>query len=213
VTSHLDELWLATLQEVVQKAAHEVKDALNGVSLNLEVIRSRSARVDSDYSSLSAFAMAASEQLEALSARTEALLFLSRPQRPGNGPVDVAITLRHLGALLVPAAKSDGGFLSVEGTETSAPTAASTVATRLALAAGLLALTKEVGSRGGASGDEGRRAQCRLESGDERIVVRFSHESAGTCSLEPAVASAIAEHGIENGGSGSDLLLVFPGHS
>jgi signal transduction histidine kinase len=212
VTSHLDELWLATLQEVVQKAAHEVKDALNGVSLNLEVIRSRSARVDSDVSSLASFATAATEQLEALSARTEALLFLSRPQRPGNGPVDVAVTLKHLASLLVPAAKSDGGFLSVEGTQRPAPTAASTVATRLALAAGLLALTKEEGSTGGEAGHGGPRGRCQLESG-EKIVVRFSHESAGTCRLEPAVASAITEQGIQNGGSGSDLLLVFPGYS
>jgi signal transduction histidine kinase len=201
----IDLLWLQTLQDVVQKAAHEVKDALNGVSLNLEVIRSRSERGNADWGGMSGFATSAAEQFELLSERTEALLFLSRPQR-ANGAVDVAITLKHLASLLVPAAKSDGGFLAVEGPQSSVPTSASTAATRLALAAGLLALTKE-GEPGRASG-----GRCRLESGDE-IVVRFSHEPAGTCSLDPAVASALAEHSIHSKRSGSDLILVFPGHS
>lgn len=202
----IDQLWLATLQEVASRAAHEVKDALNGVSLNLEVIRSRSERGNADWGGMSGFAMAAAEQFELLAERTEALLFLWRPQRPASGTVDVAITLRHLAALLVPAAKSDGGFLAVEGPQSSVPTSASTVATRLALAAGLLALTKE-GGPGRAPG-----GRCRLESGDE-IVVRFSHEPASTFTLDPVIASALAEHSILSKRSGSDLLLTFPGHS
>lgn len=200
----IDLLWLQTLQDVVQKAAHEVKDALNGVSLNLEVIRSRSERGNADWSFMAGFATSATEQLELLSERTEALLFLSRTQRGANGAVDVAVTLKHLASLLVPAAKSDGGFLAVEGPQSSVTTAAPSVATRLALAAGLLALTKE-----GGLGSGGR---CRLESGDE-IVVRFSHEPAGTLTLDPVIASALAEHSIHSKRSGSDLLLIFPGHS
>jgi signal transduction histidine kinase len=202
----IDQLWLATLQDVAQRAAHEVKDALNGVSLNLEVIRSRSGRGNADWGGLASFATSAAEQFELLAERTEALLFLARPQRPANGAVDVAVTLKHLASLLVPAAKSDGGFLAVEGPQSSVPTSASTVATRLALAAGLLALTKE-GEPGKASS-----GRCRLESGDE-IMVRFSHEPAATCSLDPAVASALAEHSIKSKRSGSDLILIFPGHS
>jgi hypothetical protein len=201
VQSELEGLWLATLQEVVQQAAHEVKDALNGVSLNLEVIRSRSQRGDSG-GGLASFAVAASEQLELLSARAEALLFLARPPRPANGPVDVAVTLKHLAALLVPAAKADGRSLAVDGYEIPAVTAASAVATRLALANGLLCLTRE--------GGEGR---CSLEF-DGETVVRFSHESADTCSLDAAVAAAISgeNQGIRHERSGSDLILVFPGY-
>ena len=131
----LDRLWLRTLEDVVNRAAHEVKDSLNGVSLNLEVIRSRSSAAYASAESFSAFAESATEQLDHLSARTEAVLFLARPARE---PADVAVTLTHLASLLVPTAKSEGGSLVVEGHATSAPTAAPGQATRLALAAGLL---------------------------------------------------------------------------
>jgi hypothetical protein len=193
-TNHLDLLWLATLEAVVNRGAHEVKDVLNGVSLNLEVIRSRSANPKATLNGLELFAMTAAEQLELLSARTEAVLFLARPARE---PADVAVTLKHLAALMVPAAKADGGSLSIEGDWRSAPTAAPAQATRLALASALLAFTKQ----GGAS-------RCKLESSAEPVV-RFSHESAGTCNMDPAVVSAISEQGIRQLRSGSDLLLVF----
>jgi len=40
----VDVLWLDTLQRICTRAAHELKGALNGVSVNLEVVRSRSER-------------------------------------------------------------------------------------------------------------------------------------------------------------------------
>ena len=39
-------LWLAMVQRLMGRAAHDVKDSLNGVAVNLEVIRSRAARAD-----------------------------------------------------------------------------------------------------------------------------------------------------------------------
>jgi len=192
----VDRLWLDALQDVMGRAAHEVKDSLNGVSLNLEVIRSRTARSGADNQTLAVFSTAALEQLELLSLRTEAVLFLTRQ---GREPADIALTLRHLASLLIPAAKADGNRLSVEGYQTSAPTAAPVSATRLALAAGLLALTNERGA-----------GRCTLEAGAE-TVVRFSHESASPLGLESSIASAIAEHSIRNDRSGADLILVFPG--
>jgi hypothetical protein len=127
------------------------------------------------------------------------MLFLARVDKEGSGPADVAVTLRHLAELLVPATKADGGSLEVNGYQRSVSTAAPATAVRLALAAGLLAVTKQGGS-----------SRCRLES-DSEPVVRFSHESAGTCSLEPAVAQALAEHHIRVERSESDLVIVFPG--
>jgi hypothetical protein len=193
----VEELWLRTLEEVVNGAAHEVKDALNGVSVNLEVVRSRSSRGASDGLAIGPFATAAADQLEVLTERTEALLYLARPAK---GSTDVAVALRHLAALLVPTAKANGGQLSVEATQNSAVTSASAPATRLALAAGLLALIREGGGA------------CRLDAGDG-TVVRFSHESAGTCKLDPAVATAIAGDNIQIQRSDSDLVLLFPGNS
>lgn len=191
-------LWLTTLQEVINRGAHEVKDVLNGLSLNLEVIRSRASNAKANLSGLDLFAMTAAEQLELLSRRTEAVLFLARAARE---PADVAVTLKHLAALLVPATKADGGSLAVDGYWKSAPTSAPALATRLALGAALLAYTKDGGS-----------SSCRLETGAE-TVVRFSHESAATCIMDPAIVSAIAEQGIRHTRSGKDLLLAFQASS
>ncbi|HJQ19499.1 MAG TPA: hypothetical protein VJ867_04050 [Gemmatimonadaceae bacterium] len=195
----LDTLWLHTLEEVVNRAAHEVKDSLNGVSLNVEVVRVRARPgVNTDGGGLAAFATAAAEQLELLTVRAEALLFLSRPPRE---PADVGLALRHLAALLIPAAKADGKRLVVDGYGRSAPTSASAQATRLALGAGLLAVLQ---------GDHSGR--CQLEQNGE-IVVRFSHESAGACSLDPAVSAAIQQHDIRSDLSNGELRLRFPATS
>lgn len=204
---HLPGQWLAALQEMADRAAHEVKDSLNGVALNLEVIRSRSAREAGtggsaagsvEAQALAPFAAAAAGQCDALTERAEALLFLTRT--PRSGATDVAITLKHVAALLVPAARADGGELKVEGLDRPAQTTAPAIAVRLALAAGVLALVRNRG-----------RGICRLEAGPA-AVVRFSHESAGTCELEPATAAVIAEHDIKTERpDGRDLLLSFPG--
>ena len=195
----LDGRWRAVLEQVVALAAHEVKDALNGVGINLQVISSRLAAGKVDVASYAAFASAATDQFEVLTARTEALLFLMRPHK--GGPVDVAATLKSLAAVLVPAAKADGKQLQVEGYATSVPTAASAPSTRLALASGLLGLIKE--------GGVGR---CSLESGPE-TVVRFSHESAAVGDFDPALASALGTESIRVRRSGKDLHVVFPGNT
>lgn len=200
----LDRLWLAALQDVVGQAAHEVKNALNGVHLNLEALRSRSGREGAQVRDLATFAASAADQLESLSAQTESLLFLTRSHRAAGGPADVAATLNHLATLLVSSARAEGGTLDVQGHHGAAPTAAPAPAVRLALAAGLLGLIKEGGTR-----------RCELVSGTSKaaseIVVRFSHESASPCRLDPAVAGAIAEHQIRTESSGSELIIVFPG--
>jgi signal transduction histidine kinase len=200
----VDRLWLAALQEVVGQAAHEVKNALNGVHLNLEALRSRSGRDGANVRDLSTFADSAADQLESLSARSESLLFLTRSHRAASGPADVAVTLRHLATLLIDAAKTDGGTFEVAGFQGAAPTAAPAPAVRLALASGLLGLINERGAR-----------RCALEprtrEGHAETVVRFSHESASPCRLDPAVAGAIAAHQIRTESSGSELHIVFPG--
>ena len=62
-------LWPAALQRALARAAHDVKDALNGVSVNLEVVRSRASRADTPASAVAPFAEAAAQQLERLTAR------------------------------------------------------------------------------------------------------------------------------------------------
>src|SRR5215212_12209304 len=89
-------LWSAALQRALARAAHDVKDALNGVSVNLEVIRSRAARAEAPASAVAPFADAATHQLERLTALLEAVLALGRSERE---PADVGITLRRIAAL------------------------------------------------------------------------------------------------------------------
>ena len=48
-----DALWLETLQRICGRAAHELKGALNGASVNLEVVRSRATRAEALASSIS----------------------------------------------------------------------------------------------------------------------------------------------------------------
>jgi len=197
----LDALWLARLQQVVDLAAHEVKDALNGVVLNVEVTRSRAGNVELPAAAIGPFAEAASAQVETLAQRVESLLFLARSQR---GQADVGVTLRHLARLLVPAARADGGQLVVEGEGQLAPTSAPPVAVRLALAAGLLAVATP-----------NTRGSCVLAApgageGDSGAVVRFSHESAGACTMDPVTVAALAGHAVRIERSDKDLAVVFP---
>jgi signal transduction histidine kinase len=199
VTSDAERAWLDVLQQVAGRSAHEVKGALNGVSLSLEVVRSRSAAGKT--ADVADFAASAADHLEIVTARVEALLYLAREAKP-PAPADVSLILRHLAALLQPAAQSDGGSLTVEGLKESALTSAPPAATRLALAAGMLAHIKE---------GEKTPVRCTLKGGVEPVV-RFSHQSASapTGSLGPVVMKAIAADGIRVQESDGELTLVFP---
>jgi signal transduction histidine kinase len=106
-------LWLLTLQRAIGRASHDVKDALNGVSVNLEVIRSRAARPDAPASGVAQFADAAAQQLDRLTSLIEAVLALGRTER---SPADVAVTLHRVVALCRASASSaDAGVALVEG--------------------------------------------------------------------------------------------------
>src|SRR5919107_1984747 len=89
-------LWLAALQRALGRAAHDVKDALNGVSVNLEVVRSRANRADAPASAVAPFADAAAQQLERLTTLLDAVLALGRSER---APTDVGITLRRIASV------------------------------------------------------------------------------------------------------------------
>src|SRR5712671_1394542 len=104
-------LWLATLQRALGGASHDVKDALNGVSVNLEVIRSRATRPDAPAVALAPFAEAARQQLERLTSLLEAVLALGRAERE---PADVAVILRRLATLCAASAASAEAAILVE---------------------------------------------------------------------------------------------------
>lgn len=83
VAANVEQLWLATLQRLAAGVSHEMRNALNGAAVNIEVVRSRSTREGMPASSLASYASSASEQLEGVIAIAEALIALNRaPQRP-----------------------------------------------------------------------------------------------------------------------------------
>src|SRR4051794_28248808 len=106
-----DARWLDALHRLVGRAAHEVKGALNGVSVNLEVTRSRALKPEVMASAVAPFANAASDQLDIVIALTDALLALTRPARE---PVEIAGETRRIVILLGAAARADGKQVTIE---------------------------------------------------------------------------------------------------
>jgi hypothetical protein len=193
----LEALWLDALQQVAAKAAHEIKGALNGVCVNLEVVRSRAAQAAAPASGVVRFADAASDQLNELIAMNEALLALTR--RPRD-VVDVLTTAGHLAALLGPAARSDGGALRLAGAPSSGggATSAPAVAVRLVLASAMLrALEKRTATT------------CRVDDGDG-MVIRVECADGSALELDPQVAEAAAGVGIRVESGPDGLSLAFP---
>jgi hypothetical protein len=62
-----------TAREIIRRAGHEIRNALNGVSVNVEVVRSRSGR-EGPARELTSFADRASAQVSEASALTDGLL-------------------------------------------------------------------------------------------------------------------------------------------
>jgi hypothetical protein len=147
----VDELWLGVLQRLCDAAAHPFKGAMNGVVINLEVVRSRSSRSDSggteggggggaDAASLRPFAEAAAAEMESVIRSAEALLALTRPAR---GPADIARIAKDIATLAAP----DGATRVTidKSVERLATTSAPPSAVRMAIGAVLLAAV-EVGN-------------------------------------------------------------------
>lgn len=188
-----DALWLETFQRVCGKTAHELKGALNGVSLNLEVVRSRSQKTDTPASGLASFAGSASTQFDAVMDMTEALLALSRGV---EGAVDLAATTRWLVALLAPAAKVDGRELRIDGSlESLGRSPVEGSAARVAIAAALLGAIESASN-----------VVCRANGGSVEIV------SEGGVLAAPSddVVAAVREVGIEFHAEPSAISIAFP---
>lgn len=199
--SDADALWLATLQRALGRASHDVKDALNGVSVNLEVIRSRSQRPDAAASAVRTFADSATQQLERLTSLLEAVLALGRAERE---PCDVAVTLRRVAALCGASSSAADSTVTVRQTLVDdARTSVNGTAVRLALAAPMLDAV--VGERGGA---QGTALLCELTRDGDALVVRLRADRPVT--LPPRVAGTLHDAGVRWTEAPNDLSLVFP---
>ncbi|MBA3340525.1 MAG: hypothetical protein H0T48_01685 [Gemmatimonadaceae bacterium] len=71
--------WLAVLREVARSSAHEMRNALNGLVVNLEVVRSRTGRDSPELTGIAQFvedAVAQSEESAKLAEASAALMDL-----------------------------------------------------------------------------------------------------------------------------------------
>jgi signal transduction histidine kinase len=192
-------LWPVALQRALARATHDVKDALNGVSVNLEVVRSRASRADAPASAVAPFADAAAQQLERLTALLDAVLALGRSER---GPADVGVTLRRVAALCSASNASDARVTVREALVGDARTSVATAAVRLALIAPLL---DAVASRRGESRDA---VVCELTGDGDVLVVRLLADRPIPMPADAADVLRVA--GVRWTASAHDLSVVFP---
>ena len=201
-------LWLTTQQAIAARIAHEYKNTLNGVAVNLEVVRSRLARAAAagpggSGAAATSFADTASREFERLSAQSEALLALVRPVR---APVDVVSVAGQLAVLLGLAAGRDGGTLTVEGTDDGgARTSMGGEMVRLVVAQAMLA----------AVGDGGAHdVRCTIgttggDAGPCLTMLRVG--TGGGFTLPDDVARVAGEAGVRiDAGDATGLRLTFP---
>lgn len=192
-----DARWLETLHQICNRASHELKGALNGVAVNLEVVRSRAAKPDIQASAVSQFANAAVDQLDAVISMNEALLSLTRPARE---PVDVALVVRHVAGLLGPPARTDGKQLELDGRfEDLGFTSANGNAVRLAVGASMLAAI-----------DASTHVRCAVANVDGRPALHIEGESGMTLAVDAHTVDAARDAGIRIQAALAAISISFP---
>jgi signal transduction histidine kinase len=111
VSASAEELWLAALQRLAARASHEIRNPLNGVVVNVEVLRTRLGRPAADPASLATFAELASGEIARSARLIEALLTLARPASAHT--VDLRQVLDPLIVLYGAVADRNGSRLEV----------------------------------------------------------------------------------------------------
>ena len=192
--ARLPALWLATLQRVTDRVAHDIRNTLNGVAVNVEVVRSRAAR-GGDASTIAPFAVTASEQVEILSGQVDALVSILRP---AGAPVDLGALLGRLVTLLRAGAGTATIELDLPVDSGAVASGAGGDATRLALTAALLAALQ----RGG-------RIACRLAT-EGTPTVYISSDAGGRLTLASEIADALTRAGILLIPSADGIAMTFP---
>ena len=199
VSSSIDARWLDALQRLASRVAHELRGALNGVSVNVEVVRSRAAKATASAAALEPFADAASAQLDDVIELTEALLGLARPARE---PVDVGTEVKRIVTLLSAAARADSRRLTIDdvaalnglGT-TSAPGSALRFVGCECLLAAVEASTK---------------TRCVAVSDAASAAIRVETLDGETPSLPSDLVAVAAEWGIDIQVEPSAISISFP---
>jgi hypothetical protein len=193
----VDELWLDVFQRLCDATAHEFKGAMNGVAINLEVLRSRSGRADAGTASLAPFAESAVAELESVIESAEAMLALGRSPR---GPADLAKVVRDVRALLVRPAKAQGHRVSVDkSVESIGTTTASASAARLAVGATLLAAVETWGD-----------VVCAADAGIPTLRVSHAQPNGSRLALDDGIVSAARGADVHLDITETGATITFP---
>ena len=150
--------WLEAFQQLARRIAHEIKNPLNAVAVNLEVVRSRCERGSAEGSALLPFATAAAGELERVARLVEALLAVSRPTVP-----DVAALAPPVVALYDVIASAEGGSVEMDRIEGDAGIDVAADDARAALAS---TLDSMIGP--------GVSVRVHVMRDDDRITVRLA---------------------------------------
>lgn len=192
-------LWLSCLGRLAGRAAHELKNPLNGLALNLEVVRSRSARAGTEGVALAPFAAAAACELERTIPLVEALLALARPLPI---PVDLRTAVQPLSVLYGAIAVASGGSLTMEFLSEQMFVAGDSNAVRALLAEALdvtiganLEVTAKLGHSDGIVslrmiGGAGRPIAAKMERLAAEQHMQFSSDEDETALLFSALTRA-----------------------
>ncbi|MDQ3696765.1 MAG: hypothetical protein M3373_01890 [Gemmatimonadota bacterium] len=188
-------LWLRALERLVERAAHEIKNPLNGAVLNTEVLRARTERGGVEGAALAPFAAAAAAELARVVALTEALLALARPLRT---PVDLEVALPPLVILARTVAAARGGDvqLDVRGGGSIADTLGADAVR------GVVATVLDAAVAGGAM------VRCAVAPENGRVVARVAREGGFT--LPDWASRVIEEMGVGLSAEVDGYSLLFP---
>jgi signal transduction histidine kinase len=184
--------WLRVLQGLASRVAHEIRNPLNAVAVNLEVVRSRCERPAVEPSEVLPFATAAAGELNRVSRLVDALLAVARPARN-----DLAALAGPVITLYDVLASAEGGGVAMDLSEGDTGIDIAADDARAALAATLDAmLGPGVSIRVHIAGD-GDRVAARF-SGPRvtpklPVDVRLQSEPSGLTLLFPARARSSAE--------------------
>ncbi|MEJ7809712.1 MAG: histidine kinase dimerization/phospho-acceptor domain-containing protein [Gemmatimonadaceae bacterium] len=181
------------MQHLASRAAHELKNPLNGALLNVEVLRGRATRAGLAAVALAPFADAAATELARATELTEALLALARPVAE---PVDLSVALQPLFVLAGAVARAEGSSVELA----LAPSALG----RCALAANAVRGTVAL-ALAGAVRDGAVVIASLAEQGDE-LALRLN----GAAALPAGMGTRIHEAGVRFDEVPRRVTLLFP---
>lgn len=191
-SAQIGALWLDELGRLTSHVLHDLRNGLQGVAVNLEVIRSRADAGKFTTDQLMPFASNAVREFEMISQRFEALAALARAE---PGEPDVGSTLETLAALLRGYGKAP---LRVERSEVPAQTAISHAALRFILSRAIMPAIRA-----------GATVQCRVAARVPTTVqLQFAEREVNGPDEE--VKQVAEELHVVMDMDGNELALTFP---